>query len=234
MFRPHKRPTFKPSVYETSSRRSRRMPRWLVLLLFGIIVGAGGLWLLQTSYGPQRLTVLESRQLSDEVNRLMQDSLRLQNELDKLEHDLAQERSNQASMATELARAQAALEPLEADIALFTAAMPPDPRGGPIGVHAASFTRRGNQLTYHVLIMQDNANRQAFTGKLTMAAEGRHANGRVETLTLDAQAVSLGRYQHITGEAALPAGFVATRVTVRVLDSEERQRAMRILNVRGT
>jgi len=233
MSRHYKRPIFKPSVYETSSRRTRRAPRWLVLLLFGIVVGAGGLLLLQSSYGPQRLTILESRQLTDEVNRLMQESARMQNELDALGRDLAQERNSRMALADELAQAQTALEPLQTDIALFAAAMQPDPRGGPVGVHAASFTRRAGQLAYHVLIMQDEAATQPLVGTLTMAVEGRYANGRTDTITLAALDVSLARYQHFKGTARLPEGFVAARVTVRVLDAAQRQRAMRILNVRG-
>jgi len=235
MFSPNKRPIFKPSVYETSARRGRRVPRWLVLLLFGIAVGAGGLALLQSSYGPKRLTVQESRRLGDEVSRLMQESLRLQNELDSVTRDLELERSNRAALADELAQVQAALAPLKEEIALFAAVMPPDPRGGSVGVHAASFTRQRRQLAYHVLIMQDeSAAARPLTGNLIMAVEGLHANGRVETITLDALPVSLGRYQHFKGTAALPEGFLATRVTVRVLDASERQRAMRILIVRGS
>jgi len=233
MFRPNKRPIFKPSVYETSARRTRRVPRWLVLLLFGIAIGAGGLWLLQSSYGPPRLSVLESQQLSDELSRVMQERLRLQNELDMVARDLELERNNRKALTEQLAQAQTALEPLRADIALFAAAMPADPRGGTIGVHAANFTRRGNQLAYHVLIMQAEAATQPFAGQLVMVVEGRYATGRTDMVTLDAQAVSLDRYQHFKGVAALPAGFVATRVTVRVLDPAERQRAMRILIVRG-
>jgi len=237
MFRPNKRPIFKPSVYQTGARRSRRMPRWLALLLFGIVMGAGGLALLQGSYGPQRLSVEESRQLGDEVNRLMQENVRLQGDLDAVVGDLELARSSRATLADALAQAQAALAPLYADIALFAAAMPADPRGGPVGVHAASFTRQGAELAYHVLIMQDETaarpGAQPLLGSLTMAVEGRYANGRTETITLAALPVSLGRYQHFKGTAALPDGFVATRVTVRVLDTAERQRAMRILIVRG-
>jgi len=235
MFRPNKRPIFKPSVYQTGARRARRVPRWLALLLFGVGVGAGGLALLQGSYGPQRLTVEASRQLGDEVNRLMQESLRLQNDLDAVVRELELERSSRATLADALTQAQAALAPLQADIALFAAAMPADPRGGPIGVHAASFIRQGRQLAYHVLIMQDEAAAaRPLAGTLTMAVEGRYANGRTDTVTLDALPVSLGRYQHFKGAAALPDGFLATRVTVRVLDASERQRAMRILIVRGS
>ena len=41
MFGKSQRAVFKPSVYQPG-QRTRRMPRWLVLLLVGIGLGAGG------------------------------------------------------------------------------------------------------------------------------------------------------------------------------------------------
>jgi len=235
MFGHSKRPVFKPSLYETSTRRrGRRIPRWFVILLFGIALGAGGLLFLQASYGPQRLSVLESQQLTNEVNTLMQEQLRLQNELDATARELTQARDAHAVLTTELAQAKNAVAPLQEDIVRFAAVVPADPRGGPIGVNAGIFRRQNGQLGYHVLLMQDEPANRAFTGTLTMAVEGRYANGRTETLTPDALEVSLTRYQHLQGLVALPDGFTPARVTVRVLDTTARQRAMRILIVRGS
>jgi len=235
MFGHSKRSVFKPSVYETSTRRrGRRVPRWLVILLLGVILGAAGLLFLQTSYGPQRLSVLESQQLTNKVDTLKQDQQRLQSELNATAHDLALTREARAALSVELTQAKSSIAPLQEDIAHFAAVMPADPRGGPIGVNAGIFTRQNGQLGYHVLLMQDEPANQAFTGTLTMAVEGRYANGRTQTLTLDALEVSLTRYQHFKGLVALPDGFTPLRVTVRVLDAADRQRAMRILIVRGS
>jgi len=229
MFGTHKRSVFKPSLYEISGRRSRRVPRWLVLLLFGVVIGAGGLLFLQTSYGPQRLTVLESQQLTNEVNSAAQERLRLQNELDATLRDLAAEREARERIADELVEAQTSVAPLKQEIELFAAVMPADPRGGPIGVNAASFTRKRGELDYHVLIMQDEPATHLFKGTLDIAVEGRQANGRTQIVALPARDLSLSRYQHLTGTEALPEGFTATRVTVRVVDPAGKQRAMRIL-----
>jgi len=229
MFGNNKRSVFKPSLYEISGRRSRRVPRWLILLLFGVVIGAGGLLFLQTSYGPQRLTVLESQQLTNEVNSAAQERLRLQNALDAALRDLATEREARQRMADELADAQTSVAPLKQEIDLFAAVMPADPRGGPIGVNAASFTRKRGELGYHVLIMQDEPVTQTFKGTLDMAVEGRHANGRAQIIALPPLELTLNRYQHLTGVEALPEGFTATRITVRVVDPAGRQRAMRIL-----
>ena len=46
------------------SRRSRwRMPRWLVLLLVGIAIGAGGLFFAQQRYLPARRSAADSAEL---------------------------------------------------------------------------------------------------------------------------------------------------------------------------
>src|SRR5699024_5491842 len=66
MFRSRNRHVFKPTAYGT--RRQRRIPRWLVLLFSGIILGAGGLLFLQKSYGPTRLTAEQSEQLQHDLN----------------------------------------------------------------------------------------------------------------------------------------------------------------------
>jgi len=233
MFGNNKRPVFKPSLYETSGRRSRRVPRWLILLLFGIIIGAGGLLFLQTSYGPQRLTVLESQQLTNEVNSAAQERLRLQNELEAAQRELEAERDARLRMADELTKAQTSVAPLKQEIELFAAVMPADPRGTSPGINAASFTRKSGELGYHVLLMQNEAVTQEFKGKLDMAVEGRHANGRTQIIALPALDVALHRYQHLTGKETLPDGFTATRVTVRVVDPAGKQRAMRILTPRN-
>jgi len=233
MFGNNKRSVFRPSLYEINARRSRRVPRWLVLLLFGVVIGAGGLLFLQTSYGPQRLTVFESQQLTNEVNGAAQERLRLQSELDTALRDLTSAREDRQRMADELADAQTSVAPLKQDIARFAALMPADPRGGPIGVNAATFTRKPGELNYHVLVMQDEPVEQTFTGTLDVAIEGRYASGRRQVITLPPFDLSLNRYQHLSGVEALPEGFFATRATVRVLDAEGKQRAIRILIVRN-
>jgi len=233
IFGSSKRAVFKPSVYETSRRR-RRMPRWLMLLLLGVVLGAGGLLFVQTSYGPQRLTVLESQQLTNEVNSGNLERQRLQVQLEESTRNVDTLKAQNEKLSADLARAQTSVAPLKEELALFADAMPPDPRGGNIGVSAASFTRAGTQLRYHVLLLRSQSQNTAFKGQMVFAVEGRYPNGRTATIELDPIAVDLDRYQHLTGELPMPDGLSAQRVTVRVLDAEtKRQQAMRILIVRG-
>lgn len=233
MFGSSKRATFTPSVYETSRRR-RRMPRWLMLLLLGVVMGAGGLLFVQTSYGPQRLTVLESQQLTNEVNSGNIERQRLQVQLDDATREVESLKAENGKLASALQSAEAAVAPLNEQLALFADAMPPDPRGGPIGVSAASFVREGANLRYHVLLLREEGQTEPFKGQMTLAVEGRYPNGRTATIELDPVPVTLDRYVHLTGSPTLPDGLSARRVTVRVLDGEtQRQQAMRILIVRG-
>src|SRR3546814_15581698 len=57
------------------------MPRWLVLLLVGIGLGAGGVLFLQANYGPPRLTAEQSEQLQSELNTANLDRQRLRTQL---------------------------------------------------------------------------------------------------------------------------------------------------------
>ncbi|WP_233233430.1 DUF6776 family protein [Bordetella sp. LUAb4] len=232
MFGRSQRSVFKPSVYQPG-KRSRRMPRWLVLLLVGIGLGAGGVLFLQTNYGPQRLTIEQSEQLHSELSAANLDRQRLQGQLDEASQQRDSARSTHGKLTTDLAQAQAQITTLNKDLQLFEEAIPPDPRGSNIGVRSALLTREPGQLGYQVLIMRDNAKAGApFKGTVQFAIEGRYPNGRIDTIAPDAIALDLDRYQHMSGSLKLPDGFVARTVTIKVLDGAQRQQAMRVYYVR--
>src|SRR5690606_30785667 len=140
MFGSPKRHVFKPTAYGTT-RRPRRIPRWLVLLLTGVVLGAGGLLFLQKSYGPTRLTVEQSEQLHYDLNSANMDKQRLQSELSRETRSLAEVRAQLEAQAAELKAAQAQVEKTSKDLQLFADAMPADPRGTSPGIRAASFAQ---------------------------------------------------------------------------------------------
>ncbi len=231
MFGRSQRASFKPSVYQPG-KRSRRMPRWLVLLLVGIAIGAGGVLFLQANYGPQRLTVEQSETLHSDLSAANVDRQRLQSQLTEATQQRDAARTGGQQTTTDLATARKTIESLQADVKLFMDSVPPDPRGGPIGVRAADLAREPGQVNYKILIMRDDPKGAPFEGTIELAVQGRYTNGRTNTLTSEPIKVKLDKYEQLSGQMAVPANFTSRQVTIRVLDGAQRQQAMRIYNLR--
>ncbi|CAM3702701.1 DUF6776 domain-containing protein [Bordetella bronchialis] len=209
------------------------MPRWLVLLLAGIVLGAGGVLFLQTNYGPQRLTVEQSEQLHSELSAANIDRQRLQGQVEEVTQQRDAARSTHDKLTADLAQARQQIQSLNKDLALFQDAVPPDPRGGPIGIRSATLSRQPGQLTYQVLVMRDkDTTGVPFKGTLQFAIEGRYPNGRSGTVTPDPLPVDMDRFDNLSGTLQLPEGFISRGVTIKVLDSAQKQQAMRIYYVR--
>ncbi|TEA80210.1 DUF6776 family protein [Allopusillimonas ginsengisoli] len=215
MFGSSKRHVFKPTAYGTT-RRSRRIPRWLVLMLTGVVLGAGGLLFLQKSYGPQRLTVEQSEQLHYDLNSLNMDKQRLQSELNHQTRELADAKARLASQEKQLAQARETVETQKKDILMFAAAMPPDPRGTSPGIRAASFHNQDGQLVYDVLLMQDEKKASRFAGNAEMIVAGTYSNGRAGNINLPPIDLSLERYTQLSGQADMPQGFRPRQVAIKI------------------
>lgn len=236
----------KPVVFDPygSSRRSGfPIPRWLIILMLGIVLGAGGLFYAEENYLPPRLTPAESQRLQAHAAQLEAERQRLQAELDKTTAEaraaaetaarqIASTQAENKKLSTELAAARESVAPLQRDLALFAEILPPDPRGGAVAVRAANFANDAGNLDYHVLLTRDQKDGKPFEGVVELAVAGSRA-GRTETITLDPLPVSLERYRHLQGKLPLPPGFEGRQVTVRVLDRVGgRQLGMRVLYVR--
>ncbi|SAI65879.1 inner membrane protein [Bordetella ansorpii] len=227
------RAVFKPSVYQPG-KRSRRLPRWLVLLLVGIGLGAGGVLFLQTNYGPQRLTAEQSEQLHAELSASNLERQRLQAQLDETRAQRDANQTAQQQQTADLAQARERVQALTQEIAMFLDAIPPDPRGGDIGVRWGEFRQQQpGQLAYQALIMREKEGGQTFQGNITLEVSGNYKNGRRDAVTSEPIAIKLDRYTHAQGSMTLPDGFTARMVTIRVVDPQSRQQAMRIYYVRG-
>ena len=112
--------------------------------------------------------------------------------------------------------------------------LPYDARFGPIGVSTATFTqdKTNPKLTYLLWLLQDKPDRPEFKGLLELSFEGTHKDGRTETVTLARTPVTFGHYLSVTGQADLPAGFVARRANARLFDLDgKRQITWRVFPV---
>ncbi|NLC36452.1 MAG: hypothetical protein GX772_08425 [Alcaligenaceae bacterium] len=231
MFGSSKRQAFRPTAYG-HSRRRRGIPRWLVLLLTGIVLGAGGLLFLQKSYGPTRLTVEQSEQLHYDLNSVNMDKQRLQSQLNQHIQELKEAHARIQSQDAELIERQTEIDRLSSDVALFTETAPEDPRGTSPGIRAVSFNFADDQLDYHILVMQDADKAQPFTGEVTLTAAGRYSNGRNANEELAPFPVSLERYTHLQGTVEVPEGFTPREVTIQIrAQGSDRVSAMRVIRV---
>jgi len=226
-----KRRVFKPTPYGYRPRR-RRIPRWLVLMLAGMALGAGGLLFLQKSYGPVRLTAEQSEQLHLDLNSANIDKQRLQSQLNQQSYELDEARARLEQQSAQLQQTQQLLNQLQNDLNVLADAIPPDPRGTSPGIRAARFQAGSGQVRYRVLIMQDADKSQPFDGTMQFAVAGRLNNGRNATIDLPAIDISLTRYVQLDGVLDLPDNMTPREVTVRIRRAGETQiRATRTLRV---
>lgn len=121
MFGEPRQQVFKPSIYQPG-RRSRRLPRWLVLLGIGIAAGAGGVVFLQTNYGPPHLSTEQSEQVRSELNAATLERQRLQAQIDDLQRQLAASRAAQPQSQAAPAAPQPAIAPAEPAVSVTTPA----------------------------------------------------------------------------------------------------------------
>lgn len=225
----------KPVVFEPyGRRRSRRLlPGWLVLLLAGIAIGAGGVLYVQERHLPPRLSAGDSAQLRQSFEQAESERLRLAAELadtgKRLEASLAEKKS----LTEELAATRATTEGLREDVAAVVAALPPDPRGGTVEVRAARLTVEGGALAYHVVLSSERPPGKPLSGVMQLVVAGQSPSGSQTSVALKPVAVSVGSHESLRGSLPLPQGFEPRQATINVLDRPEGKRlGMRVMYVK--
>ncbi len=225
-----RRQVFKPSPYETR-RRGSRLPRWFILLVIGILIGSGGTLILQTSYGPQRLSVLESQELASDLSAVSLARQQLQADVSELQRQLESNKKEAdqtiVSLQNDLARLNERVQPLRDDVALFTQALTAGVKFDPIGITGASFTQTpgSDALNYHVLLVQEDDQQAAYEGRIEVTFEGRYPNGRAGSAKALVEPFTLKHYEHLAGQIELPNSLQAVRATLRVYAAQG-QRAL--------
>lgn len=214
MFRSRNRHVFKPTAYGT--RRQRRIPRWLVLLLSGVVLGAGGLLFLQKSYGPTRLTAEQSEQLQSDLNSANIEKQRLVSELAQQGRELATTTEQLEQKTKELTAVTEKIDTLDRDLQIFADAVAPDPRGTSPGIRAANFSNADGELAYEILIMQDRDKIAPFKGQIELVAQGRYSNGANAHVDLPPFDIDFEHYTQVSGQLPLPDHFTARQVTIKI------------------
>ncbi|MBX3622856.1 MAG: hypothetical protein KF891_23045 [Rhizobacter sp.] len=225
----------KPVVLQPyGSRRKRgRPPRWLVLLLSGIVVGAAGVVLVQERYLPPRLSAADSARLRSDYETAAADRVRLQQELADTRKQLATAQADNTRLGTELATSQARSDELHRDLGVAVAALPPDPRGGTVEVRAGRFTTRSGALVYDVVLTREHASGKPMTGVLQLQVAGVPAKGPETTVALNPVPLAIDSHEVVRGSQPLPEGFKPHEATVQVLDRPAgRSLGMRVMLVK--
>lgn len=225
----------KPVVFDPYRRQRPRsfIPGWLVLLLVGALLGAGAVLYVQERHLPPRLSAGEAATLRQSMERAEAERSRLQAELADTSKRLAAALTEKTHLSEELVVSRATAERLRDDAAAVVAALPPDPRGGPVEVRAARFESQGEDLAYDVVLSRERAGAKPFAGVLQVVLTGDSRRGGEVNVALKPVDISIGSFQSVRGKAALPEGFKPRLATVSVLDAPDgKLYGKRVLNVR--
>jgi hypothetical protein len=223
---------FKPVTYEPYGRRRSGVPRWLVLLLFGIALGAAGVVVIQELYLPARLTADASSRLRTAFERAEAERKRLEAELGdatkRLETALAENKSAEG----EVAAARAIAQRLRDDLTAVIAALPPDPRAGSIEIRAARFSVNKGALAYEVVLTRERPGTKTFPALMQLLVTGQNARGAEATVSLTPVQLTLGSHEVPRGSLQLPDGFKPRQTTIQMLDRVNgKQLGMRVFIV---
>jgi hypothetical protein len=225
---------FKPVAFEPYGRKQApwRLPPWLVMLVLGALLGAGGVILAQERFMPARLSSSESTALREQVARTEQ-------ELDRAKAELA---ASVQQRDAAVAEGKAAVEELAADRErtknaradqdFLIASLPPDPRAGVVEVRAARMSKQRGVLNYEVLLTRGKAaNGQPLAGVMQFVVAGQAGNSE-RHITLEPIKINVGNMLSLRGSVPLPETFNPKQTTINVLDRVGgKQLGMRVIFV---
>lgn len=215
-----KQPSFRPSSYGYKRRR-KGIPRWLILLITGIIIGAGGVVFLQRSYGPKKLTVEQSEQLRMDLSSSTLENQRLIAENKKHLEQVENSKQELAAMHDKVAQLEKSNDEIKSGISSLIQAIPPDPRGSNPGIRSADMILQNDGLHYKVLLIQDIADDgtsiENLNGTVKLIGIGTYSNGNTGYVDIASDKLDMGLYTVINGVSELPKGFRIRQVTIQIM-----------------
>lgn len=226
---------FKPVPFEPAGyRRSHRgLPRWMVLLVVGLVAGAGGVLYVQAYHLPPRLSPEAGERLRVALERAEAEQKRLAAELAATQAQLQQTQAQKDGAAAEQAASRSTIEQLRKDVASLVAALPPDPRGGSVAVRSGELGVRDGRLAWELVLSRGARPGAApLAGVLQLVVTGTTARGSEDSVALAPVPMQLSSHGVLRGSAPLPEGFQPRQATIRVLDRPGgTQLGMRVLLV---
>src|SRR5258706_7462876 len=225
----------KPIPFERYGRRRPRwrLPRWLVLLLFGTAIGAGSVVVVQERYLPPRLSARASAELHSALEEANAERVRLKGELGETTKRLHSALADTKGLTDELATSRASAGRLRDDLLSVVAALPPDPRAGGVEVRAGRFTARGGMLGYDIVLTRERGDGKPIAGVMQLVVQGESARGAQASAPLKPVALSIGSQEIVRGSLPLPEGFRPRQTTVQLIDhASGKSLGMRVMLVK--
>ena len=222
-------------VFESYGRRHSRwrLPRWLVLLLTGIGLGAGAVVGVQERVLPPRLSADASAALRAAFQEVDLQRGQLSDALGQARQQLQNALSAQQAAADELVSGRATALRLREDLAALVATLPPDPRGGTVAVRAGRFTAKGGHLSYELVLTREQGGSKPLPSALQLLVAGESGRGAPSTVSPKPTLFLLGSHEVLRGSLPLPEGFKPRQTTIQVLDQAVgRSLGMRVLPIK--
>lgn len=191
---------FTPSVYQNGRSRRRGLPRWMVILITGILIGAIGFWFIKTNYGPPQLSVSESQELQKQVDQLNQDKRDLTAQNTELQQRLNGYEQDDKAAANKLESSAQKIEDLQKQVAMLKQAMPKDTSGLPIAIRAADLNGAIGELEFNFLSSLQNESDPERQVNAEIVVKGRYRNGNVGYSTLEPVSATVGEFTQIQGK----------------------------------
>ena len=221
----------RPVVLDRYGKRGSRwaMPRWLILLLIGIAIGAAGVIVAQERYLPPRLSASESTTLRASFEQADRERTRLRTELAATTQRLDTAVADAKRLTTELTASRGNADRLRDTASALVASLPPDPRGGAVEVRAARFAVEAGALAYDVVLTRTG---KPLSGAMQFAVTGASGRGADSSITLKPIAISVGAFESLRGSVPLPEGFKPRETTISVLDAGSKLLGRRVIYVK--